>query len=182
MHSAPTGAVGRPSSPGVVVSRRRVLIGAMALAALGAAGTACDSPPPPEPDPLIKALDLAHRDSTMAGAAAAAAGKFWAPVLQVVATQRADHARALAQEIAREAGEATASSATPTPDPSPTTTGAADPAPSRTDVVNALRESGDSATELAITLSGYRAGLLGSIAASCASAVAVPLAMKEPKP
>jgi hypothetical protein len=43
------------------------------------------------------------------------------------------------------------------------------------DVVAALRSSADSATKLAPTLSGYRAGLMGSIAASCVTAYTVAL-------
>jgi hypothetical protein len=41
--------------------------------------------------------------------------------------------------------------------------------------VGALRKSADSAAELVPSLSGYRAGLLGSIAASCTAAFTVAL-------
>jgi hypothetical protein len=50
------------------------------------------------------------------------------------------------------------------------------------DVINALRESADSATALAAELSGYRAGLLGSIAASCTASYQVALVFREPAP
>ena len=43
------------------------------------------------------------------------------------------------------------------------------------DVIAALRRSADGAAQLASTLSGYRAGLLGSIAASCTASYAVGL-------
>jgi len=48
------------------------------------------------------------------------------------------------------------------------------------DVQAALRNSADSATQLAAKLSGYRAGLLGSVAAACNASVAVPLAVRKP--
>lgn len=160
------------------ISRRRVLIGATALAALGATASACGgSPEPPEPDPLEAQLDLANRDAQMARSAATVAGPFYAPPLNVVADERAAHANALSKEIARLAGETTTSSTTT---PAATTSGAASPPPSRTDVMAALRESTDSAAKLAATLDGYRAGLLGSIAAACTASVTVPLAMTEP--
>ena len=163
--------------PGAVrpISRRRVLIAAAALSAIGATASACGSPAP-QPEELAPQLDLARRDSQMAGAAATAAGPFYAPLLNVVADERAAHAKALSQEIARAAGETTTSSQAAAPTPS----GSAAPPPSRTDVMAALRESADSAAKLAANLSGYRAGLLGSIAASCTASVTVPLAMKEP--
>ena len=154
-------------------SRRRVLIGAAALVALGASAPGCSSPQPPQPEELNTQLDLARRDSQMARAAAAAAGPFYAPPLNVVADERADHATALSAEIARRAGQTTTSS-------SPAAPAAASPPPSRMDVIAALRESADSAAKLAANLSGYRAGLLGSIAASCTASVTIPLAMTEP--
>jgi hypothetical protein len=163
--------------PGAVrpISRRRVLIAAAALSAIGATASACGSPAP-QPEELAPQLDLARRDSQMAGAAATAAGPFYGPLLNVVADERAAHAKALSQEIARAAGETTTSLHAA----APTTSGSAAPPPSRTDVMAALRESADSAAKLAANLSGYRAGLLGSIAASCTASVTVPLAMKEP--
>jgi predicted small lipoprotein YifL len=161
------------------VSRRRALVGAAALAALGATSAACgrSSPEPPQPDPLESQLDLAQRDSQMARSAATAAGPFYAPPLNVVADERAAHAKALSQEISRVAAESTPSSTTTTP-----TTAPPAPPPSRTDVIAALRESADSAAKLAASQSGYRAGLLGSIAAACTTSITVPLAMTELAP
>ena len=43
------------------------------------------------------------------------------------------------------------------------------------DVIAALRRSADSAAQLASTQSGYRAGLLGSISASCTASYTVGL-------
>jgi hypothetical protein len=161
----------------VPISRRRVLLGAAALAALGATASACGGglPTPPEPDRLESQLELARRDSAMARAAASGAGPFYAPMLNVVADERAQHAQALSDEIARAAGPS-ASSTTSAPS-TPSTTA---PSPSRNDVIAALRESADSAAKLAANLSGLRAGLLGSISASCTAAATVPLTLKEP--
>jgi hypothetical protein len=89
--------------------------------------------------------------------------------LTEVAAERGRHATALAEEIARVAGKPSATT-TPT-----TTSAAAVPPPAVADVVAALRSSADSATKLAPTLTGYRAGLLGSIAASCVTAYTVAL-------
>lgn len=164
-----------------VLSRRRVLLGAAALAVVSATASACGSPPgPPKVDDLESQLDLARRDSEMAKAAAAVADSFYAPALTVVAAERADHARALVQEIARATGKQPSSTETTSPTSTTATSTAPAPPPSRSDVAAALRNSADSASQLAAELSGYRAGLLGSIAASCTASVTVPLAMKEP--
>jgi hypothetical protein len=158
------------------MTRRRVLIdgarGLALLTLLGAASTACGTSPPPEPDPLVRQAELARHDSELAAAAAKAAPPALAPALTEVATERGRHATALDQEIARLAGKpsTTTSSTSPT-----TTSAAAAPAPTVADVVTTLRSSADSATRLAPTLSGYRAGLLGSIAASCVAAYTVAL-------
>ena len=156
------------------LSRRRVLIGAAALGALGFSSTACSTEESPKTDELIAQRELARRDSQMASAAATAAGAFYAPLLNVVADERTMHANALSDEITRLAGAAGASSAASAP------SAPASPPPSRTDVIDALRESSDSATKLAAELSGYRAGLLGSIAASCTASAMVALMLKEP--
>jgi hypothetical protein len=157
------------------VNRRSVLVGAAALALVGATAAACGPPPPPpELDDLVAQLDRARSDSQLAGAAAAAAPPRIAPALMTVASERSAHARALEDEIARTAGEAT---------PTPTTTGAAPAqAPTTHDVIGALRASADSAAQLAAKLSGYKAGLLGSIAAACTAAHTVALATPEPAP
>ncbi len=160
------------------VSRRQVLLGAAALAVVSATASACGSrAEAPQVDDLESQLDLARRDSDMAKAAATA-GSSYAPALTVVATERADHARALAQEIARAAGKPPSSTETTSLTSTTATSTAPTPPPSLSDVTGALRSSADSASQLAGKLSGYRAGLLGSIAASCTASVTVPLAMK----
>ena len=59
-------------SPLPVVSRRRVLLGTAALAALSVTAAACGKPPPPpDLDDLVAQLDLARSDSELASDAAA---------------------------------------------------------------------------------------------------------------
>ncbi|HYO01904.1 MAG TPA: hypothetical protein VET27_08460 [Mycobacterium sp.] len=167
------------------VSRRRVLVGAAALALLGGTvATACGSTPPvQEMDALLRQLDRAHGDSELAGNAATAAPPKIAAVLTVVAAQRAAHAQALTDEIIRISGEAPPTSSTATTASSSTTTSGPPPKPpTAADVVAALQQSADGATLLATQQSGYRAGLLGSIAAACTAAATVALADAGPTP
>lgn len=186
MHSAPP-ALSR------VFRRREVLIGAVGvigLALMAETASACGSEAPPPPvDPLQAQAALADADSALASAAATAAPPAQAPALTQVASERSQHSRALIEEIARAAGrtvpasDSTGTSATsattstsPAASPNPT------PPPSLNDVVAALRKSADSATALATTLTGYRAGLLGSIAASCTTSYLVGLDIPKPAP
>jgi hypothetical protein len=163
------------------VSRRRVLVGATALALLGGTvATACGSTPPvKDVDALIGALERARDDSQLAGNAAAAAAPTIAAALSVVADQRAAHARALTDEITRISGEAPTTSASTTASSTsatPTTSVPPPKPPTPADVVAALKQSADGAGLLATQQSGYRAGLLGSIAAACTAAASVALA------
>lgn len=167
-------------SPHRLVTRRNVLVNGgralLAVSALGAALAACGSPAPPAPEPLEEQLDMARRDNELAAAAAKAAPPPIAPALLEVAAERARHASALVEEIARAAGTplptepATSSSA-----PSATPSTAMSEPPSVADVTRALRASAESAARLAPTLSGYRAGLVGSIAAACTASYLVSL-------
>ncbi|MFZ3319766.1 MAG: hypothetical protein WA259_24885, partial [Mycobacterium sp.] len=115
----------------------------------------------------------------LAAAAAAAAVSPVSLALTEVAAERARHAQALQTEIARLAVNPTSTSPATT---SPTTTGsaAAAPPPPLADVVRSLRASATSASQLASTSSGYRAGLLGSIAAACTASYTVALAVGAP--
>ncbi|OBK40087.1 hypothetical protein A5658_23525 [Mycobacterium sp. 1245111.1] len=157
-----------------VVSRRRVLTGGVALAALAIATPACSSPPaPPTVDELEAQVSLARQDSDSATAAAAGASEQVNKALKQVATERSQHIQALTTEIQRLAPPSSV-----TTSPTTTTSAAAAPAPPLADVVKSLKASADSARELAITSSGYRAGLLGSIAASCTASYTVALAFE----
>ena len=159
------------SSPPPTVSRRRVLFAAAALSLLGSTAAACASPPPPPAlDELAAQLDRARADSQLAtDAAAATPPPPTAQALTAVASERSAHAQALSDELVRMAGkDAPTTTAT-------STTAQPAKAPMAEDVIAALRQSADSATELAAKQSGYRAGLLGSIAASCTAAYTVGL-------
>jgi hypothetical protein len=166
------------------VSRRRLLVGGTALVLLGGTVvTACGSTPPvKDVDALLGQLERARSDGELAGNAATAAPPKLAAALTVVAGQRAAHAKALTDEITRITGEApqtsstTPTSVTATPSSTTTTSGPPPKPPSASDVVAALQQSADGASLLATQQSGYRAGLLGSIAAACTAAATVALA------
>jgi hypothetical protein len=160
------------------VSRRRVLVGAAALALLSAPVVACgSSPPPPEVDELVAQLERARADSQLATDAAAAARGEIAEALSAVASERSAHAQALSEELVRVQG--TNAPATSPSEPTSTTAEAAKAPPTVKDVIGALKVSAQSATGLAATSSGYRAGLLGSIAAACTAAYTVALVPPE---
>jgi hypothetical protein len=152
------------------VSRRRVLLGAAAFALLGGAATACRSSlPPPEIDELSAQLDRARSDSQLAADAAPAAPPPVAQALTAVSSERSKHAQALSDELARMIGKEA-----PTATPTSTTAQPVKP-PTVQEVISALHESADTAAQLAAKQTGYRAGLLGSIAASCKAAYTVAL-------
>lgn len=162
-----------PSRP-PTLSRRRVLVGAAALVALGVTAAGCgDPPPPPDLDDLTTALDRARSDSRLADDVAATTRGKLADALTGIAAQRSAHAEALTEEIVRMTGHA---APTASVTPATTTATASVPAPTAEDVIGALRTSADSATNAAGALSGYRAGLLASIAAACTAAYTVTLA------
>jgi hypothetical protein len=166
--------------PMPVLNRRRLLAsggrGVLALALVGIAAVACGRSDPPAPDPLEAELAAARQDSDLAAAAAKAAPPAVAARLREVAAERNRHASALVEELARAAGK-------PTPTETTSATASAAPPPSEKpvppptvgDVVAALKKSADNATNLLPTLSGYRAGLMGSIAAACTTAFTVAL-------
>jgi hypothetical protein len=157
------------------LSRRRLLIGSAALAALGATSVACGSrTPPPDVTALTAQLERARSDSQLAAGAASSAPPPVAAALTAVAAERSAHAEALAEEITRITG------ATPTSSTSSTSASTSAPSqpppPTPGAVVDALRQSADGAAQAAAGESGYAAGLLGSVAASCTAAFSVALA------
>ncbi|MDX1886958.1 hypothetical protein [Mycolicibacterium sp. 120270] len=160
-----------------VVSRRRMLVGTAALAVVGVTGVACaESSPPPELADLMTQLDMARSDSQLASDAASAAKPPQRPALAAVSSERSKHAEALADEIARLTRQPTSTSA------KATSTAAQASPPTAKDVVAALQKSAESAGRLATVMSGYRAGLLGSIAASCTAAYTVALGSRAGAP
>ncbi|MDA4100525.1 Tat pathway signal protein [Mycolicibacterium monacense DSM 44395] len=161
-----------PSAPvPAVISRRGLLMSAATLAVVGVSVAACGSaPPPPEVDELTAQLDRARADSRLATDAAATARQPMKQTLTTIAAERDAHAQALADELVRLVGTEAPTATAPTSTAAPAT-----PATVR-EVIGALRQSAESATGLAAQMSGYRAGLLGSIAASCTAAWRVALA------
>lgn len=149
-------------------------LGTLAMSAT----TACEqgeSKPEP-PDPLIVQQQSAAADAAAATAAIAVLPDR-AAALKVIAAERTAHAEALRIEVARAAG-VYRDGTTPTPEPQATTAAAPAPIPPPTlaELRDRIAASRRSAAELANTLSTYRAGLLGSISASCAAQVEVQLA------
>ena len=185
MHDPSSGADASAAPP---LTRRRVLAGGgrglLALALVGSASVACGASTAPGPDPLEAALEAARQDSDLAAAVAGAAAPWLVPALNVVAAERARHAAALVEELARAAGKPTPTSTTEIAGATTSASGGAGPAPapppSVQDVVTALRTSAGAAAELVPTLSGYRAGLMGSIAAACTASYLVGLPPPPP--
>lgn len=143
-------------------------IGLFALPALAA----CAEDPITEPDVLV-AQEFSARADAAAASAAIAVDPQRTAALTVVATERTAHADALRAEIDRVIGVYGDGTTPAVRTPAPTTT----PAPAAPPSIAALRDqltaSQRAATELAVTQTGYRAGLLASISAACAVQVGV---------
>ncbi|MEV5838107.1 hypothetical protein [Nocardia sp. NPDC052112] len=150
--------------------------------------TGCTDKTVYQPDPLAAQEILARADAAAATAAIAVTPQRHAE-LTVIATERTAHADALRAEINRVIGvygDGTSPThrtreLTPTPasDTSPAASGASG-SPTTPPSIDELRirlaKSQQSAGDLARTQSGYRAGLLASISASCAAQAGVLLA------
>jgi hypothetical protein len=136
------------------VSRRRVLF-AVAAAPLAVACTTEPSTPPP-PDPLSALAAQARADVALAQTLSTV------PAAAEIAKARETHARLLQAEVDRE--RPPLSSTVP---PAPTTP------PTPPDPLAALRTALDDAVRdaslVVASLPSYRAGLVGSVAAGCAS-------------
>lgn len=144
--------------------------GALAVVAFGAvAGCADDAPV--APDPLV-AQELSARSDAVAATAAIATAPDRAAALQTIATQRTAHADALRTEIDRVIG-VYGDGTTPSNRVPPVTPIAPPSPPSVGEIGTGLASSQKSAADLATTLSGYRAALLASISAACATHVGV---------
>lgn len=156
-----------------VLTRRTALrsaaasaIGAFAVTSLAACS---DEDEAVEVDRLTSAAELARRDAANASAAIALLPDR-SGALTTISTQRGEHAAALEAEIARAAGTY-ADDAPPTSISPPSRQPA--PPPNIDTLRRQLSESQRNATDLARSLSGYRAGLCASIGAACGSHLAV---------
>ena len=175
----------RPATGGPALrrpTRRVVLAAGIAIAGSGplAALAGCTPPPPPPPpppDPFEPLIASATEHAELAEAVAAAHPSLAGAARQVAADRRV-HADALAAEVRR---------VTPTPQPvtsAPSSAGASsgassggtigspapvDPAAARTALLSASTNGQRQAADLVAGLPRYRAGLVASIAACCAS-------------
>jgi len=158
-------------------SRRRVIAAGAATGALlltGSVGlTGCTSSAPPapaQPDPLELPAKRAESDAAMAQAVAAAYPAL-AAAAGAFATDRRAHGAELRAELHRVRPSSTPSSSVPPPPaPVPTTT---DQNGARDALAGAAQAAQDEAAGLVPGLPGYRAALLASVAACCASHTAV---------
>lgn len=151
-----------------VIGRRRFLFGSLIAALLplplgcGFLGTGVKHSD--LYDPLIALRDQAARDAALAHAALSSTPRR-ARELSIVETTRTQHATILNDEIKREqALWKSADTAPRTADPADTPQSA-----QHADVLTALHTSAASTQNEAVAAHGYRAGLLGSIAASCSA-------------
>jgi hypothetical protein len=136
----------------------------VALAVLALAGGCTTHTAAPTPDPLLPLLTAATSDA----AAAAADAKAFAdnaPTLAVIAAVRRQQAAALRTEVDRAAAVTATPTTTTTAVPRPPTDEATATAALLTGMTAAQRE----AARLMPDLPRYRAGLVGSVAAGCAS-------------
>jgi hypothetical protein len=150
------------------VSRRR-LLAALPLAMAVPLVPACtaEPEPPPPPDPLAALAEQARKDATAANAVAQADPQL-AVLAGEVAKAREAHAVALQAEVDRE--RPPRGSGSSAPPPASSTGPSSPPAPgTKATLVAALKAAEQKAAELVPTVSRYRAGLLGSITAGCAS-------------
>ncbi|MFE3257128.1 hypothetical protein ACFXPS_16695 [Nocardia sp. NPDC059091] len=173
-----TGSSPTPEPPLSAVNRRSALRlaggGALAVAAVSALAACTRNDTPAAPDPLIAQETSARTDAT-AATAAIATSPDKAGALQTIATQRTAHADALRTEIDRAIG-VYGDGSTPSRRTPPVTPTAPVPPPGVAVLRTQLQQSQRSAADLSAQLSGYRAGLLSSISASCATHAGVLLA------
>ncbi|WP_258904358.1 hypothetical protein [Actinokineospora sp. UTMC 2448] len=133
--------------------------------ALGAAAGCTDPGPPPPPDPLAALADRARADAAQAAAIASAVPSL-AEGAGEVARVRGEHATALKAEVERERPPvSTTASAPPTTPP----TAPKDEKAALKALTDGLTAAQKEAAGLVPALPRYRAGLVGSVTAACAS-------------
>ncbi len=170
MRTAVRGNVARHTSGGHHGRRRRPPLTALAPALVSAlvlalaAGCTGGTPAQTAPDPLKPLLDAASADARTANAAAAVFADNSA-TLTVIGSVRAQQAAALAREVDR-AAAVTADSATATP---PTSAAPTDEGSVTAQLLQGLTDAQKQAAALLPSLPAYRAGLVASVAAGCAS-------------
>ncbi len=147
----------------------------VAVAGLGAVGVSgCSTGPSEETitaERLVPLVRSALADEKSARSLAGAEPGY-AAALAVVADQRAEHARALREEIIRLDQDVAIS----VDEPGPSTTPAPAEPPTLVGLRAGLEQSSGEARDVAISLPGYPAGLAGSVAAAVTSMREVQLA------
>lgn len=142
------------------------------LVAAPMALTGCTESTPPaldEPDPLERPAQRAEADVALALAVAGAHPAVAAPAVALAADRQA-HATALRVELHRVRPTTAPASSVPSTAPVVAT---ADQAAAPDALAEAMRAAQDEAAGLVATLPGYRAALLASVAACCASHAAL---------
>ncbi|MGH3917234.1 MAG: hypothetical protein ACRDTC_28050 [Pseudonocardiaceae bacterium] len=160
-------------------NRRDVLTAGVAVATLLVAGSTalagCTSSVPPvldEPDPLESPAQRAESDVALAQAVASMHLTLTAPAAALAADRQA-HATALRAELRRaQPSPPPTSAAAASASPAPVST-ATDQAVARDALAAAVWAAQEEAVGLVAVLPGYRAALLASVAACCASHAAL---------
>lgn len=172
--------------PGPCHSRRRILATGAVLLVAGptvlAGCTGATPVAPEEPDPLEQPARRAETDSVLAQAVAQMAtesaaredGQALVTAATALAADRMAHASTLRTELRRARPATVPSSTAPSAPPTPVPPLAvADLASARAALLQGVQAAQDEASQLVTTLPGYRAALLASVAACCASHAAV---------
>ncbi|MFN2479265.1 MAG: hypothetical protein ABR615_08855 [Pseudonocardiaceae bacterium] len=167
--------------PAARPSRRGVLaVGTTLLLAGPAALTGCtpSARAPTGPDPLESPTRRAEADAALAQAVAQKADQAnpaLAALARALAADRMTHATALRAELRRvRPGPASTSASAPVgPAPAAAMAATPDVSSARTTLAQVARAAQDEAAGLVITLPGYRAALLASVAACCATHAAL---------
>lgn len=159
-------------------SRRRALVAGASTAALFLAspavlaGCTASAPASEAPDPLEAPARRAEADVALAAAVADAHSALGAAA-RPLAADRAAHAATLRAELHRAHPDlAPSSAAQPTPPVLPPPV-SPDPTAAQAALTQAMRAAQDEAAALVITLPGYRAALLASVGACCATHTAL---------
>ncbi|GLZ40077.1 hypothetical protein [Actinokineospora sp. NBRC 105648] len=148
------------------LTRRALLVSAAVVTA--AACTPAPKAPPP-PDPLAALAARARADAALATAVGTAVPALAAPATEV-AKARTEHAVVLQKEVDRERPPVSSSgSAAPTTSATAPPTAPADPAAAKKALVDGLTAAEKEASGVVATVPRYRAGMVGSVAAGCAS-------------
>jgi hypothetical protein len=148
-----------------MVSRRAALrLGAFAALIPVVACTPEPEAPPP-PDPLAALATQARTDVALATAIAAAQPALAAAATEV-ADARTEHAKVLQAEVDRARPPVSSAASSPA---APSTTAPEVPTDGSAALVKALTDAEKQAADLVPSVPRYRAGMLGSVAAGCAS-------------